>query len=351
MAMGEYWNTALTARTVLETCEEQGVDSAPILQQAGIDRATVEDPEGRLSLDQMRGFWREAVEQSVDPAIGLHAGGRAPHGFYGLFDYIVSYSPTIGDSLTRFGDYLPLINNWVTMRIEEQDDGIHAAPEVVWGSVPRPPAEYIAAFLIERSRLIWANSWAPELVRFEFAEPGSSEPQGEHARVFQCPVEFGASCTEFIISRATWAQPVRTADPGLVTVLEQQATQLMAQLPTAGTLVQDVRSELQTSMAGGDQRIDHIARRLGMSGRTLQRHLADDGLTYASIVDEVRLEATKIALANLSMSLSHVAYFVGFEEQSSFSRAFKRWTGTSPKDYRDALRSPAGRSRSTDTAI
>ena len=120
---------------------------------------------------------------------------------------------------------------------------------------------------------------------------------------------------------------------------------------TAGTLVQDVRSELQTSMAGGDQRIDHIARRLGMSGRTLQRHLADNGLTYASIVDEVRLETAKIALADLSMSLSHVAYFVGFEEQSSFSRAFKRWTSTSPKDYRDALRSPASRSRSTDTSI
>ncbi len=349
--MGDYWNTALTARMVLETCEEQGVDSAPILRQAGIDRATVEDPEGRLSLNQMRDFWREAVEQSADPAIGLHAGGRAPHGLYGLFDYMISYSSTIGDALTRFGDYLPLINNWVTMRIEEQDDRVHAVSEVVWGSVPRPSAEYIAAFLIERSRVIWDNDWAPDLVRFEFAEPDSSEPRGEHARALRCPVEFGASRTEFIISRTTWAQPVRTADPGLVTMLEQQASQMMAQLPTAGTLVQDVRSELQTSMAGGDQRIDHIARRLGMSGRTLQRHLGNDGLTYASIVDEVRLEAAKVALADLSMSLSHIAYFVGFEEQSSFSRAFKRWTSTSPKDYRDALRPPAGRSRSTDTAI
>jgi AraC-like DNA-binding protein len=98
----------------------------------------------------------------------------------------------------------------------------------------------------------------------------------------------------------------------------------MAQLPSASTLVEDVRREVRAAMAGGDQRIDEVARMLGMSGRTLQRRLAGDGLTYAAIVDEIRLEAAKIALADLSMSLSHVAYLVGFEEQSSFSRAFKR---------------------------
>jgi hypothetical protein len=221
--VGDYWNTALTARMVLEACEAQGVDTAPILRSAGINRATVEDPEGRVSLDQMRGFWQEAVTQSQDPAIGLHAGVRAPHGLYGLFDYIISYSPTVGDALTRFGDYLPLINNWVTMRSEVGGDHIHAVTEVVWGAVPRPSAEYMAAFLIERSRLLWANDWAPEVVRFEFAEPGPSEPGGEHARVLRCPVEFGAHHTEFIISRATWDQGVRTADPGLVSLLERQA--------------------------------------------------------------------------------------------------------------------------------
>lgn len=337
--MGSYWNTALTVRTVLETCEEQGIDTAPILQHAGIDPATVQDPEGRVSRDQMKLFWQEAVAVSQDPAIGLHAGVRAPRGLYGLFDYIISYSPTVGDSLSRFGDYLPLINNWVTMRTEVQGDAVHAVTEVVWGAVPRPSAEYIAAFLIERSRQIWNNDWAPELVRFEFAEPGPSEPRNEHSHLLQCAVEFGASRTEFIISRDTWDQPVRTADPGLVDLLQHQATRLMSQLPSASVLVNDVRNEVRAAMAGGDQRIDEIARHLGMSGRTLQRHLADDGLSYAAIVDEVRLEAAKISLADLSMSLAQVAYFVGFEEQSSFSRAFKRWTGKSPKDYRRALTS------------
>lgn len=124
--MGEYWNTALTARMVLEACETRGIYSEPILQRAGIARATLEDPEGRLSLDQMQRFWQEALAQSGDPALGFHAGGAAPHGFYGLLDYIISYSNTVGDALTRFGDYLPLINNWVSMRIETHDHAVHA---------------------------------------------------------------------------------------------------------------------------------------------------------------------------------------------------------------------------------
>jgi Arabinose-binding domain of AraC transcription regulator, N-term len=132
-----------------------------------------------VSLDQMRHFWQEALTQSKDAAIGLHAGVRPPRGRYGLFDYIVAYSPTIGDALTRFGDYLPLINNW-----------------------------------------------APELVRFEFPEPGPTEPPDEHARVLRCDTEFGAPRTEFIISRETWDQPVRSADAGLVGLLEQQAVDL-----------------------------------------------------------------------------------------------------------------------------
>lgn len=297
----------------------------------------MEDPEGRLSLDQMRGIWQEAVAQSEDPAIGLHAGVLAPRGFYGLFDFMMSYSSTVGEALTRFGDYLPLINNWVTMRTETHDTGVHAVTEVVWGAVPRPSAEYIASFLVERSRLLWANDWAPDLVRFEFAAPGPTEPPGEHATVLSCPVEFGTLRTEFIVSRATWDQPVRTADPNLVNLLERQAEKLLAQLPHASTLVEDVRREVRDAMAGGNQRIDEVAQHLGMAGRTLQRHLAIDGFTYAAIVDEVRLESAKIALADLSMSLPQIAYFVGFEEQSSFSPAFKRWAGTSPKDYRQAL--------------
>lgn len=250
---------------------------------------------------------------------------------------MIAYSPTVGDGLSRFGSYLPLINNWVTMRFDDDHDSIHAVTEVVWGSVPRPPAEYIAAFLIGRSRRVWGITWAPALVRFEFPAPGPTEPTTEHERLLGCAVEFNAPVTEFVIDRNTWDQPVSTSDPGLVAVLEQQAAHLMAHMPTASTLVGDIRREVHASMAGGDQSIDAVARRLNISARTLQRRLSDDGLTYAGIVDQVRLEASRVALADLSMSLSHVAYFVGFEEQSSFSRAFKRWTGTSPRDYRRAL--------------
>lgn len=333
----EYWNTALTARVVLDACRQQGVDTAPILAASEIDQTTIDDPEGRVTLDQMRRFWQSAVLESKDPAIGLHAGVQVPRGIYGLLDHMFSYSETIGDGLTRFGEYAPLINNWAQISAHDEGDRVHVRIGVVWGAVPRTTAEYIAALLVDRSRMLWGNMWAPELARFEFAEPEAFETPGEHARVLRCPVEFGAPVTELVLSRATWEEPVRTSDPGLIAFLEKQADEIMARLPTASSLVDDVRAEVQAAMAGGDQRIDEIADRLGTTGRTLQRNLAKEGITFAEILDEVRVEAAKVALADLSMPLAHVAYYLGFEEQSSFSRAFKRWTGTSPKDYRQSL--------------
>lgn len=335
--MGEYWNTAVTVRMVIDACEDEGVDTAAILASAGIDRSVTEDPEGRVSLEQMSRFWREAVAQSGDPAIGLHAGLRAPHGIYGLFDYIYGYSPTIGAALDRFGVYLPLINNWILTRTEVDEEFGRLVLGVVWGAMPRTSAEYVTAVLVERGKKQWAVDWAPALIRYEFAQPGPAEAAAEHERLLGCEVEYDAAATEIILTRETWDTPVHNADAGLVEMLERQADEIIGQLPTATTLVDDVRREVRSAMAGGDQGVDVVAERLGMSARTLQRRLSSDGLSFASIVDEVRLETAKLALADLSLSLAEVSFYVGFEEQSSFSRAFKRWTGMSPRQYRVGL--------------
>ena len=140
-----------------------------------------------------------------------------------------------------------------------------------------------------------------------------------------------------ILDRATWDMPVTTADDGMVRVLEEQADRLLARLTLSTDLVGGIRTELGDQLAGGDTGLDATARSLGMSGKTLQRRLTDEGLSFAEIVDEMRLEASKLRLADRSLSLRDVAYLVGFDEQSSFSRAFKRRTGVSPRAYRQDL--------------
>jgi AraC-like DNA-binding protein len=332
--VSEYWNTARTVQMVVDACAALGVDTDAVLAAAEIEPEVVADPEGRVSLEQMRTFWVEATQRSGDPAIGLHAGQQAPHGFYGLIDYLFGYAATIGDGIGLMMRYLPLLNNWIVPTVRVEDEYATVGLDVVWHDIPRTTAEYVYALLVVRGRRIWQVEWAPALIRFEFPAPRPPEPLGEHARAFGCGIEFGADATEMIVERAVWDTPVTTADPGLVTFLRSQADEVLRQLPAASGFVGDVREAVRSALAEMDHGVGRVAARLDMSPRTLQRRLADEQTSYAAVVDEVRLETAKQALADPTNSLAEIAFLLGFEEQSSFSRAFKRWTGDSPSEYR-----------------
>lgn len=332
--MSEYWNTARTVRMVVEACAELGVDTDAVLAAAEIDPAVVADPEGRVSVEQMRTFWSEATTRSGDPSIGLHAAQRAPHGLYGLIDYLFGYAATVGDGISMLLRYMPILNNWIVSSVGVDDDYATVDLDVVWRDIPRTTAEYVFGMLVDRGRRVWEVPWSPALIRFRFPAPQPPEPIGEHARAFGCGIEFGAHATQMIVERSVWDTPVTTADHGLVALLREQADAVMRQLPDASGFVDDVRHAVRTRLAEPGLGIEQIASQLDMSPRTLQRRLAEEQTSYAAVVDEVRLETARHALADPTNSLAEIAFLLGFEEQSSFSRAFKRWTGTSPSEHR-----------------
>jgi AraC-like DNA-binding protein len=111
---------------------------------------------------------------------------------------------------------------------------------------------------------------------------------------------------------------------------------LLGQLPRASDAVAQVRAAIHGELKGGDPSLDHVARKLGTSRRSLQRRLADEDLTYAQVLDDVRSTMARAYLAQRDLSIAEVAYLLGFTEQSSFTRAFRRWTRTSPGEFRRA---------------
>ena len=322
---------------VIDACSAIGVDTDAVLAEAEIDAAVVADPEGRVSLGQMQTFWSEAVRQSGDPAIGLHAAQHVPHGLYGLIDYLFGYASTVGAGIELMMRYLPLLNNWIISDIEVGDDYATLNLDVVWQGIPRPPAEYVFAMLVVRGRAVWRVDWAPALIRFEFPAPRTPERLGDHARLFGCGIEFGADATQMFVDRSVWDTEVTTADPGLVALLRGQADEVLRQLPAASGFVDDVRQVVRVGLAEPHRGVENVAAKLDVSPRTLQRRLAEEDTSYAAVVDEVRLETAKQALADPTNSLTDIAFLIGFEEQSSFSRAFKRWTGVSPTEHRALL--------------
>ena len=187
--------------------------------------------------------------------------------------------------------------------------------------------------MVLRTRIAVGIDFPLERADFAYEAPAT---HGEHVRIFGCPVQFGAESTGIVISRAVWDTPVERGDSGLAAVLDRHAQMLIAQLPQVSDAIAEVRATIQDQLKGGDPTLNTVARKLGTSRRSLQRRLADENLTYAQVLDDVRSTMARAYLAQRELSIAEVAYLLGFSEQSSFTRAFRRWTATSPAEFRRA---------------
>jgi AraC-like DNA-binding protein len=126
----------------------------------------------------------------------------------------------------------------------------------------------------------------------------------------------------------------RFADPGLCAVLDRHAEELLAKYPREDSLIERLRAIIKQQLSGGDASLERVAQQLGMSGRTLQRKLRDHGSSHQELLDEMRRDLAMRHLREPEMAICEVAYLLGFSESSALHRAFKRWTGMTPSEFR-----------------
>jgi AraC-like DNA-binding protein len=156
----------------------------------------------------------------------------------------------------------------------------------------------------------------------------------ELERVFGCGVRFNADAHRLVFALEDWSRPTAHADPALLTVLEDHARILKQRYPSSASLLQTLDQVLDLAWQGGEPSLDVVARKLGVSARTLQRRLGDEGTAFSERVDDARRRATLRWLLCPGVALTEVAYLVGFKEQASLTRAVRRWTGQTPGQFR-----------------
>jgi AraC-like DNA-binding protein len=176
-----------------------------------------------------------------------------------------------------------------------------------------------------------------------FAHPAPPDP-GPYERFFDGPVRFGQPSTVMHLVPAQLAMPIPRADPVLGSLLREAASRALAEVGSAtpATAPTSLAGQLRDIMAeelqrGGPPGVAAIARRLGMSTRTLRRRLDEEGGSFRELVDDIRADLARGYLADLRLPVSEVAFLLGFSELSAFHRAFRRWEGTTPAAYRQAL--------------
>jgi AraC-like DNA-binding protein len=325
-------SAVLLLRALVESAAAAGVDVSRLLAGIGVAPAVLEDASGWVPASVMARAWRVASELSGDVAFGLHAAESTPPGAYGALEYATMSSASLVDALRRAVRYYGALGSLGDPTLVQRGGlvriGLRPRSELSPGAA-RHFVEHFFGLLVTRGRLLTGGRM--KLARATFVHPAPPST-AEHARVFGAPLEFGARANELVAERHSLSLPLRSANPELLEPLERTAATMLDR--RAEDLVVRTRAVVPEVLRAGEPGLAAAARRLGVSARTLQRRLGEQGTSYAAIVDEVRRDLARREVALGKRSFVEIALLLGFSQASAFDRAFRRWTGSTPSAYR-----------------
>lgn len=273
-----------------------------------------------------------AIEE-VDPrpALGLYIGDYIQPRHAGLMGYIGLSCDTLGEAFMRFERFHRLVYDGNPAGMSIHGDMVSLSWGIEHGLPGQLPDETgIAAFFTIVRKLV-GRKLPPTAINFVNPAPADTAVYEEF---FGCPVTFGGTLTSVTFPTHYLMLPVAYSDPGLRTLLEQQAEALLRALPSNQDFQTELKAALARSLHEGIPTLEHVAQRLAMSPRTLQRRLADLDLSFQHLLDRSRAELARGYLLEGNLTLSEIALLLGYSEQSAFNRAFKRWTGQTPRSLR-----------------
>jgi AraC-like DNA-binding protein len=336
VAMNTRYGTvaAKVAAGLIRALVSAGAHEAELMRALAIAPELLADPEGRVPYAITVAAWREAARMLGDHALGLRIAALIQPGVFDVVNYAARSSPTLGEAYQRVARYHGILNDGTALRFEEGCDGTFRLTYTVLdpvGGVGHYGEEFSLANFVRQGRALTGVEWLPVRVDFTFAAPADARA---HRAYFGAPVSFGQPTAALVLSRATADLPLVTADAALCQVLDRHAEELLQRTPRHGDFTERVRGAICNAMRGGDPSIEAVARAVCCPPRSLQRRLQRDGTSFQRLLDDLRRDLALRYIEDARVGLSEIAFLLGFSEASVFHRAFKRWTGSTPTEYR-----------------
>jgi AraC-like DNA-binding protein len=302
------------------------------LASVGLSRSDLENAELRVSHALVERLLRDALRQSGERDIGLLAAEHLQPAHLDVVEYAARSQSTLRAAIEHSIRHYALLHDG--FEADLRLDGERAVFSIGFGGLPicESTIEFVAAsHLISARRMTGFASLAPLEVHFTHARPKSTLV---HQRVFRAPVQFSQTENAIIYPRAVLDLPLVGADSGLARILERHAAEALQKLGRNTSLPDRVRELVRQDLTTGKLTADALARRLGMSSRTLHRRLVAQSSSYRTIIDDVRREIALRCLRDPQLSIREVGYLLGFTTGPAFHRAFRRWTGTTAASFR-----------------
>ncbi len=323
-------------RQYARAVESAGIDLPALLKTVDLDPALLDSDEGRIDGEQFQAFIRRLAEQTGNPLLGLETGDFVQPGSYSVLGYITMSCATLGEAVARIAPFEKLVGDMGTTQLGVHGDEITLSWNCNYDDpVVRPHlVDNVFSSWINYARWLADNqSAAPTRVRLRRTLPDPALEQA-YQRRWHCPIEFGAEEDSVSLKKTLLDTRLRQPDPLLRKTLEAHALTQLASLDADSGLTSKVKRSIQQQLMHGITRQDMVAEDLGMTSRTLQRRLSQEGVSYQKLLDEVRQTMAEDYLRNSELPIPDIALRLGFSETTSFHRKFKAVAGMTPGEFR-----------------
>ncbi|MEM1267378.1 MAG: AraC family transcriptional regulator [Pseudomonadota bacterium] len=326
--------TSLFARKMVAAAGSD-IDQRTTLTRAGIDPDAPWDPKVMIPATTYYEMLEAMAEQIDVSELPVHVGASMRCDEYGALGLAWKAAPTLGASCARIERYARIWTGVVTYELRDHPRGtlfiLHREGERRLGL--RLSNEATLASAVSLSRQVSPVPFSPVEV---FVRHKGPKVKDFHEAWFGCPVTFSSDLDAVLISKDAMERANILGDEGISRYLMSDLDSELARVRTPSPMVKEARDAIAQFLSEGTPRMADIAKGLGLSARSFHRRLSEQGLSFQALTEETRRELAEGLLRDEQYSLAEVAFLTGFSEQSSFTRAFKRWLGTTPASYRKA---------------
>ena len=314
---------------------EKHLEIDSLLREAGLTHRQIQDPNIRIDVQKQIAFLNLVSEALGDPLIGFHLSQMFDLRMAGLLYYVPASSETLGEALHRVARYCSIVNEGIKLTLRTKKS-IGLAFEYV--GIPRHQdvhqMEFWVAAMVRAVRQITDQKLPVQHARFTHQRTAAAEMNSFFGR----RVSFGADIDEVTFPTEFKEAPIVNADPYLNEILVKFCDEtLIRRKVRRSSFGSNVENAIAVLLPHGKAQVGEVAQKLGLTQRTLSRRLAAEGLTFAKVRETLRADLANRHLADRDLSISKIAWLLGYQDVSGFSNAFKRWTGKAPRTMRQNL--------------
>jgi len=320
-------------RLAYARANEAGVDLGLLLKKAGLTLHQIQDPDVRLRVRDQISFLNLAANALQDDLLGFRLAQSFELREIGFLYYVSASSALLSEALQRAARYSSIVNEGISLKyIDGRDVCITFDYVGVSRHLDRHQIEFFVATLVRMCRQLTGLRLVPTRVRLTHRRDGD---RSEFSEFFGAGVEFGAGVDEVAFAATIKHMPIVSADPYLNQLLITYCEEALSRRPTnRGSFRSSVENAIVPMLPHGKARAGEIARQLGVSQRTLARRLSSEGRTFSDALENLRSDLAERYLTDEALTISQIAWLLGYQEVSAFTHAFKRWTGRTPREAR-----------------